>query len=161
MLAHLTSEPESSLLRTPAASEGERGHQSPDKARARGGQVTLTGQVVNELMPTPVASDGKHGDYPGDWARKSPAIGTIVHGTDFGKYAPAIRRWETVTGNPAPSPTEDGKLSAKFTEWMMGLPAGHITDTPGLNRVKQLKACGNGVVPQQATLAIERLTNGL
>lgn len=36
----------------------------------------------------------------------------------------------------------------------MGLPAGWVTDVPGLNRNAQLKALGNGVVPQQALAAI-------
>jgi DNA (cytosine-5)-methyltransferase 1 len=35
----------------------------------------------------------------------------------------------------------------------MGLPQGHVTDVPGLTRNDQLKALGNGVVPQQAALA--------
>ncbi|MEV7394909.1 hypothetical protein [Streptomyces sp. NPDC091215] len=40
---------------------------------------------------------------------------------------------------------------------MMGLPAGHVTDVPDLTRTQQLKALGNGVVPQQATAAIRLL----
>jgi DNA (cytosine-5)-methyltransferase 1 len=41
---------------------------------------------------------------------------------------------------------------------MMGLPAGWITDPEiGLTRNEQLKACGNGVVPQQAELALRVL----
>ncbi|WP_406088171.1 hypothetical protein [Streptomyces virginiae] len=39
----------------------------------------------------------------------------------------------------------------------MGLPAGHVTDVPGLSRTAQLKALGNGVVPQQAAHAIRTL----
>jgi len=35
----------------------------------------------------------------------------------------------------------------------MGLDEGHVTDTPGLTRNAQLKALGNGVVPQQAEAA--------
>lgn len=42
----------------------------------------------------------------------------------------------------------------------MGLDAGHVTDVPGLSRNAQLKALGNGVVPQQAALAL-RLLLGL
>ena len=38
----------------------------------------------------------------------------------------------------------------------MGLPAGHVTDV-GLTRNEQLKALGNGVVPQQAELALRIL----
>ena len=39
----------------------------------------------------------------------------------------------------------------------MGLPAGHVTDVPGLSRNAQLKALGNGVVPQQAIAALTLL----
>lgn len=39
----------------------------------------------------------------------------------------------------------------------MGLPDGWVTDVPGLTRTAQLKALGNGVVPQQARLAWEVL----
>jgi DNA (cytosine-5)-methyltransferase 1 len=39
----------------------------------------------------------------------------------------------------------------------MGLPAGHVTAVPGLSRNAQLKALGNGVVPQQAEAAIRLL----
>lgn len=86
--------------------------------------------------------------------------------TNWGKFEPAIRRWEEVLGRPAPSPTKpDGKdgarrLSSAFTEWMMGLPRGWITDC-GLSRNDELKACGNGVVPQQAELALRILLEDL
>ncbi|WP_257135473.1 hypothetical protein [Streptomyces sp. b94] len=39
----------------------------------------------------------------------------------------------------------------------MGLPAGWVTGVPGLSRTAQLKALGNGVVPQQATAALRLL----
>ncbi len=39
----------------------------------------------------------------------------------------------------------------------MGLDAGHVTDVPGLTRTQQLKALGNGVVPQQAEAALRAL----
>lgn len=41
---------------------------------------------------------------------------------------------------------------------MMGLPAGHVTDVPGLTRTAKLKALGNGVVVQQAQLALRLLS---
>ncbi|WP_282699692.1 hypothetical protein [Streptomyces sp. CC219B] len=50
-----------------------------------------------------------------------------------------------------------GRLSPVFVEWLMGLPPGHVTDVPGLSRSAQLKALGNGVVPQQATAALRFL----
>jgi hypothetical protein len=88
--------------------------------------------------------------------------------TDWGKFAPAIERWEAAIDREAPAPTKpDGKdgqhrLSAEFTEWMMGLPAGWVTDPElGLTRNEQLKLCGNGVVPQQAALALTRLLTGI
>ena len=55
-----------------------------------------------------------------------------------------------------PSPLDQGKLNAKFVEYMMGLPEGWVTDV-GLSRSQQLKILGNGVVPQQAEYALELL----
>ena len=83
----------------------------------------------------------------------------------YGPYAPAIAKWEHITGRKAPPPTnpprrEGGKpqLSARFVEWMMGLPDGHVTDLD-LSRERQLRMLGNGVVPQQAALAVNTLIN--
>lgn len=59
----------------------------------------------------------------------------------------------------APTPLVDGKLNAKFVEYMMGLPVGWVTDC-GLSNAQTLKMLGNGVVPQQAELALEILTYG-
>ncbi|MET7429580.1 DNA cytosine methyltransferase [Streptomyces flaveolus] len=77
---------------------------------------------------------------------------------DWGDYEPAIRRWETVLGRRAPWPTDAlGRLSPVFTEWLMGLPDGWVTDTPGLTRPAMLRALGNGVVWQQAAYALRDL----
>jgi hypothetical protein len=43
---------------------------------------------------------------------------------------------------------------------MMGLPEGHVTGVPDISRNDQLKALGNGVVPQQAELALRWLLFG-
>lgn len=43
----------------------------------------------------------------------------------------------------------------------MGLPDGHVTAVPGLSRNAQLKALGNGVVPQQAAAAYRMLLPAL
>jgi DNA (cytosine-5)-methyltransferase 1 len=51
-----------------------------------------------------------------------------------------------------------GRLNPVFVEWLMGLDAGHVTDVPGLSRTAQLKALGNGVMPQQAAAALRHLT---
>ncbi|WP_437582700.1 DNA cytosine methyltransferase [Paramicrobacterium sp. CJ85] len=97
----------------------------------------------------------RSGDRSGDHGGERPH-------TNWGPYEPAIRRWETVTGRAAPPPTvPDGRngqhrLSARLTEWMMGWPDGWVTDPDiGLTRNQQLKICGNGVVPQQALLALQ------
>lgn len=80
---------------------------------------------------------------------------------EWGNYEPAIRRWEMIAG-PSPSPVEfdrigEARLNPKFTEWMMGLPTGWITDIGGISSSDQLKMCGNGVVPQQAYEALRRM----
>ncbi|MFF6781382.1 DNA (cytosine-5-)-methyltransferase [Streptomyces sp. NPDC012510] len=78
----------------------------------------------------------------------------------WGEYEPAVRRWERVLGRPAPRPTDAlGRLSPAFVEWMQGLAAGHVTSVPGIPRGAQLKALGNGVVPQQAAAALRLLAD--
>jgi DNA (cytosine-5)-methyltransferase 1 len=81
----------------------------------------------------------------------------------WGPYAAAIRRWEQITGRSAPPPTERGtrgqpRLSPAFSEWLMGLPAGFVTDL-GLPYGAQHRAIGNGVVPQQAEAALRHLVS--
>lgn len=51
-----------------------------------------------------------------------------------------------------------GRLNPKFTEYMMGLPAGLVTDMD-ISRTQQFKILGNGVVPQQAYYALQLLLN--
>lgn len=75
---------------------------------------------------------------------------------DFGPYTAAVERWERILGRPAPHPAPDGRLSATFVEWMMGLPAGWVTDVEP-NRSHALRILGNGVVPQQAAHALRLL----
>jgi len=92
--------------------------------------------------------------------RHEPGASARHHAVDFGQYTPAIRRWETVIGRPAPAPTEPGRngprLSPRFVEWLMGLPDGWVTGVD-IPRNAQLKALGNGVVPQQAAMALRLL----
>jgi DNA (cytosine-5)-methyltransferase 1 len=98
----------------------------------------------SRTAPRPQTADGRRsepdlGDRPTDGNRP----------TDWGEFAPAIRRWESVLGRPAPAPTVDGRLSADFVEWHMGFPQGW---TDILTRNERLKALGNAVVPQCAEL---------
>lgn len=145
------------LIPTPTASDHKAGrHQA-------GTGHSLTQAV--QLLPTPTASDGIMGlpRTSGRPPEKSTKLATRLEYTDYGDYAPAIARWEKVTGRDAPPPTnpprrEGGKpqLSARFVEWLMGLPDGHVTDL-NLSRERQLRMLGNGVVPQQAALAVSTL----
>lgn len=119
------------------------------------------------LLPTPKAADGVMGlpRTSGRPPEKSTHLATRLEYTDYGDYAPAIARWEKVTGRAAPPPTTPprragGKpqLSARFVEWLMGLPDGHVTGPDlDLSRERQLRMLGNGVVPQQAALAVHTL----
>lgn len=68
-------------------------------------------------------------------------------------YRAAVERWEQITGRQHPAPLIDNRLNPAFAEWMMGIPTGWVTDV-GLSREAQLHAIGNGVVPQQAALAL-------
>lgn len=142
--------------------QGEVLLQTPSVADGMGGHLTRSGARSNEKL------------LPGQAKELT---------TDWGPYAPAIHRWECVLGRPAPSPTEPSdawrrmiarrkarkdprpvgmrgsirpqrRLSPRLTEWMMGVPDGWICDTPGVSRNEQLKAAGNGVVPQQAAAAL-------
>ena len=80
----------------------------------------------------------------------------LQDGWPWGQYEQAIKRWEKVTRRAAPIPVDEGKLSALFVEWMMGLTEGWVTDIVD-HRGRALKMLGNGVVPQQAALALEHL----
>jgi DNA (cytosine-5)-methyltransferase 1 len=122
--------------------------------------------VRMEMLPTVTVQDGKNNAGKSQFERNTLPLNaevTLLPETNWGKFAPAIKRWESLT-RVAPAPTKpDGKdgnhrLSADFTEWMMGLPEGWVTaEDIGLKRNDQLKACGNGVVPQQAELALRIL----
>lgn len=113
------------------------------------------------LLGTPRATASESSSVQDEADAPKGRIEDQVLTTSWGKFEPAIRRWEAVTGYAAPAPTRpDGKdgahrLSPLFTEWLMGLEPGWLTDPEiGLTRNEQLKACGNGVVPQQAALAL-------
>jgi DNA (cytosine-5)-methyltransferase 1 len=84
----------------------------------------------------------------------------------WGQYAPAVHRWETILGRLAPPPTELSargapRLSPRAVEFLMGLPAGWVTDVPGLGRNEMLRALGNGVVPAQCAAALRLLLPGV
>ncbi|MFB7899892.1 DNA cytosine methyltransferase [Streptomyces xiamenensis] len=108
----------------------------------------------------PAGAEGDHQHHGLD------AAGRVLADARWGPYAAAVARWEHVVGRPAPAPTEPGRsgnprLSPRFVEWLMGLAPGCVTDVPGLTRTQQLRALGNGVVPQQAVHALRLLADRL
>ena len=148
-----------------------------DDAKNTGHNQNRRGTLASEvwLLPTPNTMEHREIKTPEQIAAlraKSPGgyrnlrEEVVNEATNWGKFRPAIARWEAVLGRPAPAPTlPDGKdgahrLSMYFAEWLMGVPEGWITDA-GLSRVQALKAAGNGVVPQQAELALRILLDGM
>lgn len=101
------------------------------------------------------AAEGSRWDSGATW--QEPGTGSVAR---WGAYAPAINRWQHVIKRIAPAPTVEragrDRLNPKFVEWMMGLPEGWVTGH-GLNAAQELKMLGNGVVPQQARLALDLL----
>lgn len=134
-----------------ATAPGERQDSPRGRSRARGG-----------ADPTTADPDGVGRESLGRELdqRRHPDRRGRAH-VVWGDYEPAISRWETILGREAPAPTELGprgkhRLTARFVEWMMGLPAGWVTDVE-LTRPQQLRTLGNGVVPQQALEALRRI----
>lgn len=150
------------LLPTPRATDGTKG--GPNQ-RGSSGDLMLPSAVA--LLPTPTASEpgGTAEQYRARWAKSDGRVSTFVPlsmTSNWGDYAAAIARWEHTLGRPAPAPTMTStkgnpQLSPAFVEWLMGLPAGWVTDIPGITRNEALKALGNGVVPQQATAALRTM----
>jgi len=75
---------------------------------------------------------------------------------DIGQARGEHRFSRSMERETIPNALDQGKLNAKFVEYMMGLPNGWVTDLD-LSRTQQLKMLGNGVVPQQAYYALELL----
>jgi site-specific DNA-cytosine methylase len=161
------------LLPTPGLSDVKtprRGAQLEDTVNGGTHMLNLADAIEHThgrdaLLQTPSASDGAGGKTSRSGNRiDEPLLGGQARemATAWGKYEPAIRRWEHLTG-PAPAPTEPNKngnprLSAAFSQWLMGWPDGWVTDPAiGLSRNDQLRIVGNGVCPQQAAAALRYL----
>jgi DNA (cytosine-5)-methyltransferase 1 len=172
-------EPGVALLPTPTTQDGAK---NGGPSQFQRNTLPLNAEVT--LLPTPSLSDNK---TPRRGAQLADTINNNTHtinlsdaveyqhGRDallctpqasgesaWGKYSPAIARWEQIVG-PAPAPTEPNKngnprLSAAFSEWLMGWPAGWVTDPAiGISRNDQLRIVGNGVCTQQAIAALRYL----
>lgn len=112
------------------------------------------------MLPTPTASDTFTGNLKSSQQKPGSMHSVTLPQAakmDWAQFEQAIRTWESVIGREAPVPLIKEKLNPAFTEWMMGLPEGWITEIE-ISWSQQIKACGNGVVPQQAKEALNRLT---
>jgi DNA (cytosine-5)-methyltransferase 1 len=154
------------MLPTPQHHDGRPGspNLSVDVAQRRhdAGRRNLEDGVA--LLPTPRGSDARNGGPNQGIASGDVALSSAVIGERFGKYAAAVERQVSVTGVLPPEPTEIGprggrRLAAAFSEWMMMIPAGHVTSV--LERGPALERCGNGVVPLQAATALRLLFDDL
>lgn len=139
------------FFKTPTAQLGRNGSaQHPDKRKAGGHGPTLEDEVCFLLNVGPEDESPAGPHSPEEW---------------WGKFGPAVRRWEDITGTAAPVPVIRGprggiKLSPHFCEWLMGLPAGWVTDVEGVSPNEQIARIGNGVVPAQAYHAFKALMEG-
>lgn len=169
-------------LPTPKASDGDFGTPRTSGRPAEKAQHLATRAVHDmpgTLLPTPNTMDSldwREGEARDRALRRgradrnpSPRTGNLreeVH-FNFGEYTPAIRRWESIIGRQAPPaavPSKTGRpqLNPRFSEWLMGLPDGWVTDPElGLTRAQQLKAIGNGVCPQQALVALSEMLENI
>lgn len=142
------------LFPTPSGSDAA-GSRSPKEGRDTKVQVGLPNVV--KLFPTPRTTDANGPGKHGTGGSRPPHNDRVP----WGEYEPTIRRWESILSRPAPDPSEPNKngrprLRADFDEWMMGLPEGWVTDID-IPYGAKIKLLGNGVVPQQAELAIRYL----
>lgn len=156
------------LLPTPAvndmgaASRATDGAKGGQNQRGSSGDLMLPSAV--NLLPTPTAQDSASSGaagYTTGHAGTTLTDATVRQPDRWGEYGPAIRRWEALT-RPAPEPTKPNskgnpKLSDEFDEWLMGWPASWVSNVPSVTWNEALKACGNGVVIQQAAAAVTHL----
>jgi len=167
------------LLPTP---KSHRRGDCPSERQRRSPDIESVAVMAEEgvLLPTPAASDG-NGGGPNrnrktsgeNWHHNVQLIDLGIEPVSaWGKYEPAIRRWEALT-RPAPPPTEPNtkgnpRLSARFAEWMMNWPGGWVTDLVDLlparkrpagtiSRNDALRIIGNGCVPAQCQVAFRIL----
>jgi DNA (cytosine-5)-methyltransferase 1 len=163
-------DPAVALLSTPVAHDTGRSPDAHLTMRTSIGSSSVTSlAVAAALLPTPTVADSR-GTRNATSGRTDPRGSTNTNGwtlvdvafTDrWGEYAPAIARWEILLGRPAPNPTKPGRtgrprLSARFVEWLQGLPDGYVTSLVGSNDA--LRLLGNSNPPQQYAAAWRQLT---
>jgi DNA (cytosine-5)-methyltransferase 1 len=150
------------MLPTPNATDSEDGPRAVPPVRTHGGpdHGPRLRDVAAALLPTPRASDSMSGGPNQRSNHGALALKSAVQPGRFGPYEAAVRRHELVTGRRAPEPTEPNsrggvRLAADFTEWMLALPAGWVTDHVGRNPA--LARLGNGIAVPAAAYALSLL----
>jgi DNA (cytosine-5)-methyltransferase 1 len=147
--------------RAAADTGGQRRHRRPDVDRAG----RLEAEWVETCRDTgdgrrpPAADTDRDGRGWHGQPRRDDAARRDMAARGFGPYTPAVERWAAIVGRAAPPALKGRTLAAPFVEWMMGLPAGWVTDVVP-NR-HALRLLGNAVVPQQAARALELLLDDL
>lgn len=135
-------------IRQAAGRSVQHGH---DAERCDMGTVGQSSSAANSALKGPQRrpAEPEHSDEQLSWARDME--------TRFGRWAPAVGRWEHILGRSAPDPHIEQRLNPAFVEWMMGYPEGWVTDIM-TKRTHSLKALGNAVVPQCAAEAFLQLS---
>ena len=170
------------LLTTPSVADVEGGRKS--RSGERGDELLLNGlaalgrfgeyapaihrweTVLGRAAPDPTemgSGSRRKCEVHGD--SKEVRSGKVLHRMREANVSQTVREREVGRSGQAPGGHSASKactckrvLSPRFCEWMMGLPEGWVTDIE-ISRAKQLRALGNGVVPQQAAQAIRALLN--
>ena len=146
---------EGPLLPTPREAATRTGRHAATSPTSRSGpSLEQAAEIAAGLAPREL---GTGDEAPAAW--QSPADAEAARA--WGPYAEVVARWEVLLGRPVPAPTQPGThgkpvLAPRFVEWLMGLEAGWVTDLP-LPRTLALRVLGNGVVPQQAAVALRLL----
>lgn len=158
-------------LPSPAARDGDkqRGGEGDHeywrkRAETRSNGMPLGAAVA--LLPTPTQRDNtRHGGGIGHGTTGGPNLRTVAAWEltppeRWGRFIEAVARQASILGVAPPEPTEPNRngsprLSPRFAEWLMAIPAGHVTSALGRNDA--LMAIGNGVCPPQCVAAWEIL----
>jgi hypothetical protein len=140
------------LLPTPRVAAARTGRRAATAAESRSGpSLEQAAEIAGGVLPRELDS----------WEQAPAAWRPPAEPRLWGPYAGAVARWEYLTGRAAPAPTQPGihgkpVLAPRFVEWLMGLDEGFVTGL-GLPRTLALRVLGNGVVPQQAAVALRLL----
>lgn len=146
------------MIPTPAARDDrDRGGAGQGERKSPNLPTTMVGL---SLLPTPRATVDPVGGPGQRGSSGDLAMPSAVQPEHWGRFADAVTRHASVFG-PPPAPTEPNRngaprLAPAFAEWLMCIPAGHVTDA--LPRGAALKAIGNGVCPPQLAQAWRYLT---